>query len=152
MTQTDDRLSELMARLTALERERAEIVAEIKALRSLQNERTAAVKMVPSVWAGDPTSRNSPIERLLCFAGFSAAAQMSARDLFSDRAVTPNEPAYVSRGPLTDQASASRQCHSHFKFDELAQLGLAKALCRGAVLRGHFGTAVSTGQSRNRRK
>jgi hypothetical protein len=28
---------------------------------------------------------------------------------------------------LIDQASASRQRHSHFKFDELAQLGVAKA-------------------------
>ncbi len=63
MTQTDGRISELMARLTALERERAEIVAEINALRSVQNERTAAVKVVPSGRAGDPTNRNSPIEK-----------------------------------------------------------------------------------------
>jgi hypothetical protein len=54
MSQTDARISELMARLTSLERERAEIVAEINALRPVQNERTAAVK-VPSGRAGDPT-------------------------------------------------------------------------------------------------
>jgi hypothetical protein len=51
-----------MARLTSLERERAEIVAEINALRPVQNERTAAVK-VPSGRAGDPTDRHSPIEK-----------------------------------------------------------------------------------------
>jgi superfamily II DNA or RNA helicase len=62
MSQTDARISELMARLTSLERERAEIVAEINALRPVQNERTAAVK-VPSGRAGDPTDRHSPIEK-----------------------------------------------------------------------------------------
>ena len=34
MTQMDARISELVARLTALERERAEFVAEINTLRS----------------------------------------------------------------------------------------------------------------------
>jgi hypothetical protein len=45
---------------------------------------------------------------------------------------------------LTDQASASRQCdsHSHFKFDDLAQLALAKHFVDRPVLRGDFGTAV----------
>jgi hypothetical protein len=63
MTQMDARISELMARLTALERERAEIVVEINALRSVLNERIAAVKVIPSGRADDPTDRNSPIEK-----------------------------------------------------------------------------------------
>jgi hypothetical protein len=62
MMQMDARISELVARLTALERERAEIVAEIDALRSAYDARTAAIKV------------------------------LGTRDLFSDRAVTPNEP------------------------------------------------------------
>jgi len=65
MTQMDARISELMARLTALERERAEIVVEINALRSVQNERIAAVKVVPSGRTDDPIDRNSPIEMKL---------------------------------------------------------------------------------------
>jgi len=48
MPQTDARISELMARLTSLERERAEIVAEINALRPVQNERTAAATHQPA--------------------------------------------------------------------------------------------------------
>jgi hypothetical protein len=63
MTQMDARISELVARLTALERERSEIVAEINASRSVHDARTAAVKMVPSGRVGDPTDRNSPIEK-----------------------------------------------------------------------------------------
>jgi hypothetical protein len=63
MKQTDARIAELMARLTALERERADVVAEIDTLRSVQNEGTAALKMVPSGNAGDPMDRNSPIEK-----------------------------------------------------------------------------------------
>ena len=63
MTQMDARISELVARLTALERERAEFVAEIDALRSANDARTAAVKVVPSGRADDPTDRNSPIEK-----------------------------------------------------------------------------------------
>ena len=59
----DARISELVARLTALERERAEVVAEIDALRSAHDARTAAVKVVPSGRADDPTNRNSPIEK-----------------------------------------------------------------------------------------
>jgi hypothetical protein len=38
MKQTDARITELLARLTALERERVEIVAEINTLRSVQSE------------------------------------------------------------------------------------------------------------------
>ena len=38
MTQMDARIAELVARLTALERERAEIVAEIDTLRSARSE------------------------------------------------------------------------------------------------------------------
>jgi hypothetical protein len=60
MIQMDARISELVARLTALERE--EIVAEINALRSVRDARAAAVKMVPSGRTDDPTDRNSPIE------------------------------------------------------------------------------------------
>lgn len=64
MTEMDARISELVARLTALERERGEIVAEIDALRSAHDARTAAVKVVvPSGRANDPTDRNSPIEK-----------------------------------------------------------------------------------------
>jgi hypothetical protein len=75
----DARIAELVARLTALERERAEIVAEIDTLQSPRSGKTAAIKVVPSAIAGDPIDRNSAIEkRLLCFAGFSVAAQMSS--------------------------------------------------------------------------
>jgi superfamily II DNA or RNA helicase len=63
MTQIGKRISELVARLTELERERAEIVTEINALRSVDDARTAAAKMVPLGRAGDPTDRNSPIEK-----------------------------------------------------------------------------------------
>jgi hypothetical protein len=79
MTQMDARIAEFVARLTALERERAEIVAEIDTLQSARSGKTAAIKVVPSAIAGDPIDRNSAIEkRLLCFAGFSMAAQMSS--------------------------------------------------------------------------
>src|SRR5579863_3770298 len=63
MTQMDARITELMARLTALERERAEILAEINTLRSLRSEKAAAIKAVPSAKAGDPIDRNSTIEK-----------------------------------------------------------------------------------------
>jgi hypothetical protein len=63
MNQTDTRISELVARLTELERERAEIVGEINALQSVDDARTAAAKMVPLGGAGYPTDRNSPIEK-----------------------------------------------------------------------------------------
>jgi hypothetical protein len=62
MTQIYTRISELVARLAELEHERAEIVTEINALRSVDDARTAAAKMVPLGRAGDPTDRNSPIE------------------------------------------------------------------------------------------
>jgi superfamily II DNA or RNA helicase len=65
MKQTDARIAELVARLTALERERADVVAEIKTLRSMRSEETEPIKVVPSGHAGDPTDRNSPIEKKL---------------------------------------------------------------------------------------
>jgi len=65
MKQTDARIAELMARLTALERERADVVAEINALRLIQSEETEPIKEVPSGSAGEPTDRNSPIEQKL---------------------------------------------------------------------------------------
>src|SRR6185437_5312964 len=63
MTQTDIKITELMARLTALERERAAITAEIETLQSAPSEQTAAVKVIPSKKAGDPVDRNSTIEK-----------------------------------------------------------------------------------------
>ena len=62
MTQTDIRITELMTRLTALERERGAIVAEIETLQSAPSEQTAAVKVIPSEKAGDLVDRNSAIE------------------------------------------------------------------------------------------
>jgi hypothetical protein len=62
MTQTDIRITELMTRLTALERERAVIVAEIETLQSAASELTAAIKVIPSEKAGDRVDRNSTIE------------------------------------------------------------------------------------------
>jgi hypothetical protein len=62
MTQTDIRITELMTRLTALERERAAIVAEIETLQSAASEQTAAVNVIPSEKAGDLVDRNSTIE------------------------------------------------------------------------------------------
>jgi hypothetical protein len=44
MKQTNVRITELMSRLTVLERERVEILAEINALRSMQGEGTAAIE------------------------------------------------------------------------------------------------------------
>jgi hypothetical protein len=74
----DARIAELEARLTALERERAQIVAEINTLRSVRVRSPRASKW--SLWRkpallliGTQQSKR----RLLCFAGFSAAAQMS---------------------------------------------------------------------------
>lgn len=63
MKQTDARIAELLARLTALERERVKIVAEIKTLRSVQSEGSAATEVVFSGKAGDPIDRNSTIEQ-----------------------------------------------------------------------------------------
>ena len=59
----DARITELVTRLTALERERAEVLAEINTLRSVWNEEAAAIKAVPSANAGDPIDRNSTIEK-----------------------------------------------------------------------------------------
>ena len=63
MTQMDARITELVTRLTALERESAEVLAEINTLRSVWNEEDAAIKAVPSANAGDPIDRNSTIEK-----------------------------------------------------------------------------------------
>ena len=63
MTQMDARITELVARLTALERERAKALAEINTLRSVWNEEAAAIKAVPSANAGDPIDRNSTIKK-----------------------------------------------------------------------------------------
>lgn len=88
MKQTDARITELMARLTALEREHADVVAEINTQRAMQSENTEPIKAVPWGNAGGPTDRNSPVEKkLACFAGSSAAAQMST--LFVGRTVRP---------------------------------------------------------------
>src|ERR1700688_1886622 len=62
MTQTDIRITELMTRLTALERERAAITAEIEILQSAPSEHTAPDKIIPSKKAGDLVDRNSTIE------------------------------------------------------------------------------------------
>src|ERR1700737_722633 len=62
MTQTDIRITELMTRLTALERERAAIVAEIETLRSAPSEQTAVTKVISSEKADDLVDRNSTIE------------------------------------------------------------------------------------------
>jgi superfamily II DNA or RNA helicase len=62
MTQTDIRITELMTRLTALERERAAIMAEIETLQSAPSEQTAAIKVIPSKKASDLVDRNSTIE------------------------------------------------------------------------------------------
>ena len=63
MTQMDARITELVARLTALERERVDILAEINTLRSVRSEEAAVIKAVPSAKAGDPIDRNSTIEK-----------------------------------------------------------------------------------------
>jgi hypothetical protein len=63
MTQMDARITEPVARLSALERERAEISAEINALQSVRSEEAAAINAVPSARAGDPINRNSTIEK-----------------------------------------------------------------------------------------
>jgi hypothetical protein len=63
MTQTDARISELVARLAELERERAEIVTKINTLRSAQREGITAVNMVPSAKAENPIDRNSTIKQ-----------------------------------------------------------------------------------------
>src|SRR5260221_1371849 len=63
MTQMDARISKLVARLRELERERAEIVAEINTLRSTQSEGTAAIKAVPSTKTGAPIDRNPTIKQ-----------------------------------------------------------------------------------------
>ena len=51
-----------MTQLTALERERAAIIAEIETLQSSPSEQTAAIKVFPLEKAGDLVDRNSTIE------------------------------------------------------------------------------------------
>src|SRR6185503_19852227 len=63
MTQMDARIAELEARLTALERERAQIVAEINTLRWVRSEEPARVEVVPMARAGACIDRNSTIEK-----------------------------------------------------------------------------------------
>jgi len=63
MRQTDARITELLARLAALERERVEIVAEINTLRSVQGKGSSTTKVGLSGKAGDPIDRHSPIEK-----------------------------------------------------------------------------------------
>src|SRR5712671_1505155 len=65
MMRTNIRITKLMTRLTALERERAEIIAEIETLQSAPSEQTAAIKVIPSEKAGDLVDRHSPIEHKL---------------------------------------------------------------------------------------
>src|SRR3984893_6232016 len=62
MTQTDIRITDLMTRLTALERERAAIVAEIETLQSAASEQTAPIKVIAPEKAGQLVDRNSTIE------------------------------------------------------------------------------------------
>jgi hypothetical protein len=62
MMQTDIRITELMMRLTALERERAAIIAEIETLRSAPNEEPAANKVIPPEKANQLVDRNSTNE------------------------------------------------------------------------------------------
>ena len=77
MMRTNIRITKLMTRLTALERERAEIIAEIETLQSAPSEQTAAIKVIPSEKAGDLVDRNSTIENKIAD-GFSAAVRMSS--------------------------------------------------------------------------
>jgi hypothetical protein len=72
MMRTNIRITKLMTRLTALERERAEIIAEIETLQSAPSEHTAAIKVIPSEKAGDLVDRNSTIEnKIALFRGRS---------------------------------------------------------------------------------
>src|SRR6266436_7794915 len=62
MMRTNIRITKLMTRLTALERERAEIIAEIETLQSAPSEQTAVTKVISSEKADDLVDRNSTIE------------------------------------------------------------------------------------------
>ena len=64
MTRTNIRITKLMTRLTALERERAAIIAEIETLQSAPSEQTAAIKVIPSEKAGDLVDRDRPVEKV----------------------------------------------------------------------------------------
>ncbi len=59
----DARITELVARLTALEWERADILVERDTLRLVRSEGAAAIRALPSAKVGDPTDRDSPIEK-----------------------------------------------------------------------------------------
>jgi hypothetical protein len=63
MMQMDAGISELVARFKELERERAEIVAEINTLQSMQIKGTATIKVAPSAKSGNPVDRNSSIKQ-----------------------------------------------------------------------------------------
>jgi hypothetical protein len=87
MMRTNIRITELMTRLTALERERAEIIAEIETLQSAPSEQTAAIKVIPSE---KPAISSIGIRqsktRLPCSDGFSAAVRMSSHPLGESQA------------------------------------------------------------------
>ena len=72
MTRTNIRITELMTQLTALERERAAIIAEIETLRSAPSEQTAVIKVIPSEKAGDLVDRKKASPVLLDFTGDDA--------------------------------------------------------------------------------
>jgi hypothetical protein len=63
MMQMGARISKLVARLRELEHERAEIIAEINTLQSVQIEGTATIKVAPSAKGGNPVDRNSSIKQ-----------------------------------------------------------------------------------------
>ena len=76
MMRTNIRITKLMTRLTALERERAEIIAEIETLQSAPTEQTAlSLRKKPAISSiGIRQSKT----RLPCSDGFSAAVRMSS--------------------------------------------------------------------------
>jgi hypothetical protein len=59
MTQMDARIAELVARLTALERERAEIVAEIDTLQSARSGKTPSCRNFCAGKGSDTRSRSA---------------------------------------------------------------------------------------------
>jgi hypothetical protein len=56
MTRTNIRITELMTRLTALERERAAIIAEVETLQSAPGEQTAAIKVIRLTYSERPST------------------------------------------------------------------------------------------------
>ena len=65
MMQMDARIAELVARLTALERERTEIVAEINTLRSARSGKTAAIEGLCSSIVDSVTSSHETANCIL---------------------------------------------------------------------------------------